>query len=53
MTTTIAPLPRLRFADNTPDAPSTDVDYCLQLDKFDFVLTVRREDGLPVARKGG
>ena len=40
-----------RFADNTPDAPSTDVDYCLQLDKFDFVLAVTREEGLLVARK--
>ena len=42
----------IRFADNTPDAPSTDVDYCLQLDKFNFVLTVARVDGLLVARRG-
>jgi hypothetical protein len=28
------------------------VDYCLLLDKFDFVMTVAREDGLLVARKG-
>jgi 2-phosphosulfolactate phosphatase len=41
-----------RFADNTADAPGTDVEYCLQLDKFDFVLTVAREDGLLMARKG-
>ena len=40
-----------RFADNTPDAPSADVDYCLLLDKFDFVMQVAREDGLLVARK--
>ncbi len=40
-----------RFDDNHADAPRTDVDYCLQADKFDFALRVAREDGLLVARK--
>ncbi|MBI5879768.1 MAG: 2-phosphosulfolactate phosphatase [Chloroflexi bacterium] len=40
-----------RFDDNHPDAPRTDVDYCLQADKFDFALHVARENGLLVARK--
>ena len=40
-----------RFLENHPDAPSTDVDYCLQLDKFGFVMSVGREDGALVARQ--
>ncbi len=40
-----------RFLENHPDAPSTDVDYCLQLDKFYFVMCVAREDGMLVARR--
>ena len=40
-----------RFLENHPDAPSTDVDYCLQLDKFGFVMSVAREDGALVARR--
>lgn len=40
-----------RFLDNHPDAPTSDVDYCLQLDKFDFVMTVAREDDLLVAKR--
>ncbi|MBI5879772.1 MAG: hypothetical protein HZB53_19170 [Chloroflexi bacterium] len=39
-----------RFDDNHPDAPRTDVEYCLQADRFDLALSVTREDGLLVAR---
>ena len=40
-----------RFLENHPDAPSTDVDYCLQLDKFGFAMSVSREDGALLARR--
>ncbi len=40
-----------RYLENHSDAPSSDVDYCLQLDRFEFAMTVAREDGMLVARK--
>jgi len=42
---------RTLFTISADDAPNTDVDYCLQLDKFDFVMCVAREDGMLVARR--
>jgi 2-phosphosulfolactate phosphatase len=35
------------FADPTlADFPATDLDYCTQIDRFDFAMPVRRENGL-------
>ncbi len=40
-----------RFLGDTPDLPRADVDYCLALDRFHFVMPVTRADGLLVARR--
>src|SRR5207237_5513171 len=40
-----------RFEDNTPDAPHQDVDYCLDMDRFNFAMTVTWEDDLMVAKQ--
>lgn len=42
-----------RFEDNTADAPREDVDYCLDLDTFNFAMTVTWEDDLMVAKQVG
>jgi 2-phosphosulfolactate phosphatase len=34
-----------------PEFPAADLDYCLQLDRFDFAMPITREDGLLVLRK--
>jgi 2-phosphosulfolactate phosphatase len=39
------------FADPArPEFPSTDLDYCTQVDRFDFAMLASREDGLLVMR---
>ncbi len=40
-----------RFEENTADAPRTDVGYCLEMDRFNFVMTVAGEDSLLVAKQ--
>jgi 2-phosphosulfolactate phosphatase len=41
-----------RFEEDSEDFPRTDVDYCLALDAFDFVMRVAmNEDGLLVATR--
>lgn len=40
-----------RFEEDSEDFPRSDVDYCLALDRFDFVLRVARRDGLLVATR--
>jgi 2-phosphosulfolactate phosphatase len=32
-------------------SPATDFDLCLDLDRFDFVLGIRSEDGIDILRK--
>jgi len=35
------------FADPArPEFPSTDLDYCMQVDRFAFAMLVKRENGL-------
>ena len=38
-----------RFEEDSEDFPRSDVDYCLRLDCFDFVMRVASRDGLLVA----
>lgn len=40
-----------RFEEDSEDFPRTDVDYCLRLDAFDFVMRVASRDGLLVASR--
>ena len=40
-----------RFEEDSEDFPRTDVDYCLALDAFDFVMRVATRDGLLVATR--
>jgi 2-phosphosulfolactate phosphatase len=40
-----------RFEEDSEDFPRTDVDYCLALDAFDFVMPVAARDGLLVATR--
>jgi 2-phosphosulfolactate phosphatase len=40
-----------RFEEDSEDLPRADVDFCLRLDAFDFVLRVTRRDGLLVATR--
>jgi phosphosulfolactate phosphohydrolase-like enzyme len=40
-----------RFEEDSEDFPRTDVDYCLALDAFGFVMTVATRDGLLVATR--
>jgi 2-phosphosulfolactate phosphatase len=40
-----------RFEEESEDFPRTDVDYCLALDAFDFVMRVATRDGLLVATR--
>jgi len=40
-----------RFEEDSEDFPRTDVDYCLALDTFDFVMRVATRDGLLVATR--
>jgi len=35
---------------NHPEFPITDLDYCTQIDAFDFVMLVTKENGRPVMR---
>jgi 2-phosphosulfolactate phosphatase len=35
---------------NRPEFPRTDLDYCTQIDAFDFVMPVRKENGRHVMR---
>lgn len=40
-----------RFEEDSEDFPRSDVDYCLALDAFDFVMRVAIRDGLLVATR--
>ena len=40
-----------RFEEDSEDFPRTDVDYCLALDAFDFVMRIATRDGLLVATR--
>jgi phosphosulfolactate phosphohydrolase-like enzyme len=40
-----------RFEEDSEDFPRSDVDHCLRLDAFDFVMRVSSEDGMLVARR--
>lgn len=40
-----------RFEEDSEDFPRSDVDYCLRLDAFPFVMRVARRDGLLVATR--
>ena len=40
-----------RFEEDSEDFPRSDVDYCLTLDAFDFVMRVAPRDGLLVATR--
>lgn len=40
-----------RFEEDSEDFPRTDVDHCLALDTFDFVMRVAPRDGLLVATR--
>lgn len=35
---------------NLPEFPKSDLDYCTNIDAFDFVMSVTRENGRPVMR---
>jgi 2-phosphosulfolactate phosphatase len=35
---------------NLPEFPESDLDYCTNIDAFDFVMSVTRENGRPVMR---
>lgn len=35
---------------NLPAFPRTDLDYCAQIDAFDFAMSVKKENGRPVMR---
>lgn len=44
-------LPGRMFSDPTlPDFPALDLEYCLQVDRFDFAMQVTREQGLNILR---
>ena len=40
-----------RFEEDSEDFPRSDVDFCLALDAFDFVMRVATRDGLLVATR--
>ena len=40
-----------RFEEDSEDFPRSDVDYCLAVDAFDFVMRVEPRDGLLVATR--
>ncbi|MBI1802789.1 MAG: 2-phosphosulfolactate phosphatase [Chloroflexi bacterium] len=40
-----------QFQAERPGTPLDDIDYCLSLDRFSFVMPVAEEDGLLVARR--
>jgi 2-phosphosulfolactate phosphatase len=42
-----------RFEEDSEDFPRSDVDYCMALDAFDFVMRVAARDGLLVATREG
>lgn len=40
-----------RFEEDSEDFPRSDVDHCLRLDAFDFVMRVAEDDGLLIATR--
>jgi 2-phosphosulfolactate phosphatase len=40
----------LHLDPNLPQFPRSDLDYCTQIDAFDFVMLVQKENGRPVMR---
>ena len=46
-----ASVPGRMFSDpQQPEFPASDLDYCTQVDRYDFALLVQPEEGLPVMR---
>jgi 2-phosphosulfolactate phosphatase len=40
----------LHLDPNFPEFPKSDLDYCTNIDRFDFAMTVSKENGRPVMR---
>jgi 2-phosphosulfolactate phosphatase len=41
---------RTLFNSTMPGFPVSDIEYCVDVDRFDFAMRVRRENGLPVMK---